>query len=143
MIAPDQVTLALVTIGDVDLAPILDNAPPEFEVVIWDNSSRPIDYKVFGRYMVIPEATRPVIAFLDDDAYLEPDQWAQLLAAYEPGVVTGNMIRHDPVWERRYHDTTLLGWGAIFDRDLPEVAFEKYAQVLPDGLGVHDVTGRR
>jgi len=130
MIDPSQVTLVLVTMGDVDLAQITDHAPPEFEIVTWDNSRR-IDYKVFGRYMGALEATRPVVAFIDDDCYLTRDQWGELLAAYEPGVVTGNYLRHDPVWERRYADTTLLGFGSIFDRDLPWLAFARWARHEP------------
>lgn len=131
-ITPDKVALVLVTMGDVPLEQITDHCPPEFEIVVWNNldGSRP-DYKVFGRYMGILEATRPVIAFLDDDAWLSRGQWDELLAAYEPGVVTGNFLRHDPLWERRYKDTTLLGWGAIFDRDLPWLAFCRWARHEP------------
>lgn len=128
---PSLVSLCLVTIGDVDLAPIIENAPPEFEVPVWNNATRGINYKVFGRYMVIPEATRPVIAFIDDDCFLTRAQWQVLLDEYEPGVVTGNLLKEDPVWRARYHDTTLLGWGSIFDRDLPTRAFERYARYHP------------
>lgn len=128
---PSQVSAVLVTIGDVDLTPICESFPPEYEVVVWDNSSRPVDYKVFGRYMGIHEATRPVIFFQDDDCLLSPEQHQVMLDAYEPGVVTGNMIYDDPVWARRYHDTTLLGWGAIFDRDLPFDAFARYERYYP------------
>lgn len=121
----------LVTIGDVDLTPILDSFPPEYEVVVWDNSTRPADYKVFGRYIAIREATRPVIFFQDDDCVLTSHQHHAMLEAYEPGVVTGNMIYDDPVWRARYKDTTLLGWGAIFDRELPYIAFRKYRRYHP------------
>ena len=41
--------------------------PPEYEVVVWDNSRRPYDAGVFGRYLGIVEATRPVIVFQDDE----------------------------------------------------------------------------
>lgn len=131
MITPDQVSVCLVTMGDVDLRLLTNHMPPEFEIVVWDNSRRPQDWKVFGRYMAIEEASRPVIAFLDDDAYLTRDQWDVLLAEYEPGVVTGNLIHDDPVWRKRYFDTTLLGWGAVFDRNLPAIAFEKYSRYYP------------
>ncbi len=129
MITADQVTAVLVTMGDVDLAEITNHMPSEFEIVTWNNldGSRP-DYKVFGRYMGILEATRPVIVFIDDDCWLTRDQWQVMLDAYEPGVVTGNMIYDDPTWRKRYHDTTLLGWGSIFDRDLPWQAFMRYAR---------------
>lgn len=128
---PGRVALVLVSMGDVDLAQITDDAPDEFEIVVYNNATRPVDYKVFGRYMGILETARPVIAFIDDDCRLSSAQWQELLAAYEPGVVTGNMIREDPVWRGRYHDTTLLGWGSIFDRDLPWLAFMRYARHFP------------
>lgn len=127
---PALVSAVLVTIGDVDLTPILESLPPEYEVVIWNNAER-TDFKVFGRYMGILEATRPVVFFQDDDCLLTPDQHQQLLDAYEPGVVTGNMIYDDPVWKKRYADTTLLGWGAIFDRELPWRAFMRWARHRP------------
>jgi len=127
---PSQVSLVLVTMGDVNLAQITDHAPEEFEIVTWDNSVR-TDYRVFGRYMGLLETTRPVAAFVDDDCYLTREQWGELLAAYEPGVVTGNYLRHDPVWEKRYADTTLLGFGSIFDAHLPWLAFMRYARHYP------------
>ncbi len=127
---PTDVSLVLVTMGDVDLEQITDHCPPGFEIVVWNNGDGSLpDYKVFGRYMGILEATRPVVAFIDDDCWMSRDQWDELLAAYEPGVVTGNMIYDDPTWRRRYHDTTLLGWGAVFDRDLPWLAFMRYARL--------------
>ncbi len=129
-ITPDKVTAVLVTMGDVDLAEMTATMPPEFEIVVWDNSRR-IDYKVFGRYMGILEATRPVIWFQDDDCMLTPEQYQVMLDAYEPGVVTGNLLREDPIWRKRYKDSTLLGWGAVFDRDLPWLAFMRYARLYP------------
>jgi hypothetical protein len=134
LLDPSEVCLVLVTMGDVVLEQITDHCPPGLEVVVWNNATRPYDYRVFGRYMGILETARPVIAFLDDDCYLTRPEWETLLAAYEPGVVTGNMIYDDPVWRARYHDTTLLGWGAIFDRDLPWAAFMRYARHYPVDL---------
>lgn len=128
---PARVSAVLVTMGDVDLTAITATMPPEFEIVVWNNATRPADFKVFGRYIGIREATRPVIAFLDDDCWLSREQWQTLLDAYEPGVVTGNMIREDPLWRSRYHDTTLLGWGAIFDRHLPGEAFRVWRRYRP------------
>lgn len=125
-LAPDQVSAVLVSFGDVDLTPIIETFPREYEVVIWDNARRPVDYKVFGRYMGIMEATRPVIYFQDDDCIVSDHQ--AFLDAYEPGVVTGNLIYEDPLWRKRYEDSTLLGWGSIFDRDLPWQAFMRYAR---------------
>ena len=124
---PSQVAVCLVTIGDVDLAPILATVPDGCEVVVWDNSRR-ADYMVFGRYMAILEATRPIVFTQDDDCVVPI---AEILSHYDPCVVTGNLIREDVVWRRRYHDTTLLGFGAVFDAHLPWLAFAKYARKGP------------
>lgn len=143
VITPDKVTAVLVTMGDVNLEEMTATMPPEFEIVVWNNcdGSR-ADYKVFGRYMGILEATRPVIWFQDDDCTLTEEQYAVMLDAYEPGVVTGNMIYEDATWRRRYHDMTLLGWGAIFDRDLPWKALMRFARYYPIDLSfMHAVGG--
>lgn len=131
-IDPSQVAAVVPTRGDVDMTPIVASFPPEYEVVVWDNSVRP-NYGVFGRYMGILETTRPVIYTQDDDCVLSPDRHRALLAEYEPGVVVGNMIYEDPQWRKTYRDTTQLGWGALFDRTLPFHAFMRYATVHPIG----------
>jgi hypothetical protein len=131
VVDPSQVCAVLVTMGDVNMGDVIDTMPPEYEIVVWNNAHRPADFKVFGRYVGIREATRPVVFFQDDDCVLSREQHLAMCAAYEPGVVTGNMIYADPVWEKRYEDTTLLGWGAIFDRELPYLAFRKYRRYHP------------
>jgi len=115
-----------VTRGDVNLRSIVDSLPYG-EVVIWDNSKRHYDAKVYGRYLGIAEATNRVIFFQDDDCILSAAHHQLLLDAYEPGVVVGSMPYPDPM----YQDTTLLGWGALFDRELPEIAFRNYNKVFP------------
>jgi len=112
----------------VNLAPILKTLPYG-EVVVYDNSVRPYDWKVFGRYVAISETQKPVIYFQDDDCLVTCHE--TLLEAYEPGVVVGNMLDHHPPRLATYHDTTLLGWGALFDRELPFDAFEQYARFYP------------
>ena len=109
------------------MAPILNTLPPEVEPVVWDNSVEE-DHGVYGRYMAIHRTTRPVIITQDDDCLVR--NWEQLLEAYEPGLVVGNM-RDDPARLRFYRDTTMLGWGAIFDRELPFLAFARYARFFP------------
>jgi hypothetical protein len=114
----------LVTRGDVDMRPIIA-ALPYGEIVVWDNSKRPSDAKVFGRYLGIAEAKNPVIYVQDDDCIVNYHDL--LLAAYEPGVLVGSMPEPNP----QYRDTTLLGWGALFDRDMPQKAFDLWATVHP------------
>jgi hypothetical protein len=125
---PQDVCAVLVTRGDVDLQPILETLPYG-DLVVWDNSQRSKDWKVYGRYLGIAETSKPIIFFQDDDCIVRCH--AALLDAYEPGLVVGNMLNHDPARLAIYHDTTLLGWGAIFDRDLPFEAFAKYERFYP------------
>jgi hypothetical protein len=127
-ISPEDVCACLVTRGDVDMEPILDTLPYG-DFVIWDNSKNEIDWKVYGRYLAINETAKPVIYFQDDDCLITCHD--ALMEAYEPGVVVGNMLNDDPGRLARYHDTTLLGWGSLFDRILPFAAFTKYARFYP------------
>lgn len=123
----DDVSAVLVTRGDVDLGPIIETLPYG-ELVIWDNSKRPYDAGVFGRYVAIGETTRPLVYFQDDDCLVSCHD--ALLAAWEPGHVVGNAF-DDAERLKRYEGTTLLGWGALFDADLPWQAFTYYARFHP------------
>jgi hypothetical protein len=127
-LAPESVCAILVTRGDVDMQPIIASLPREYEIVVWDNSTRPYDAGVFGRYLAIAETYKPVVYVQDDDCIVTCHD--ELLAAYAGGVVVGNAF-DDAERLARYHDTTLLGWGAIFDRDLPWRAFQRYALHFP------------
>lgn len=128
MISPDQVCAVLVTRGDVDLTPICETLPYG-DTIVWDNSSKFLgDYRVFGRYMGILETRQPYIYFQDDDCIVRNHE--QLMAAWEFGKVVGN-FRRDPARERFFRDSTLLGWGALFERELPFRAFFRYARYFP------------
>jgi hypothetical protein len=99
---------------------IIESIPDEWEVVVYDNSKRE-DYSVFGRYAAIELTDAELIYVQDDDCVLDPQEVAD---AYEPGKLTANMperFRHD-----FYTDHCLVGFGAIFDRDLPAAAFDRF-----------------
>jgi len=125
-LSTDDIAAVLVTRGDgldgVDLAPILSALP--FPVVVWDNQRRPFNAKVFGRYLAILETDRPVIFTQDDDAIVHCIP--ELIAHYEPGKIVAAMKKgHRP------GEPPMLGWGALFDRDLPWRAFERWLQRWP------------
>ena len=122
-----NVSVVIVTRGDVELAPIIGQDWPDEvqEIVVWDNSVE-TDYKVYGRYAAIARTAHPVIYVQDDDC-LTPA--TEIIAAYEPGRLVANMPRSR--WEG-YPDSALVGWGAVFDRLLPTIAIGKFA----DGMGV-------
>lgn len=137
-----DVSAVLVTRGDVDVDPILQSwlHAGIQDAVVWDNSQT-TDLAVYGRYAAIEHARQPVILVQDDDAILPPESIAALVAGYQPGVVTANMparFRHG-----FYRDHCLVGFGAIFDRTLPQHAFNRflaryYPQFEQPGLEVTD-----
>jgi hypothetical protein len=82
-----NVSAIIVTRGDVDIVPILDSLPAEWEVLVWDNGRGSIsrrvskhllarivtgegelpDLAVYGRYRAIEYATNDLIYVQDDD----------------------------------------------------------------------------
>jgi SAM-dependent methyltransferase len=124
----EDVSAVLVTRGNVDMAPIIASLPFD-DIVIWDNSSRGEDLSVYGRYAAIAEAKNDVIYVQDDDCIIShlPD----LIAEYRPGLVVANMPVDHLAGKETYDDVVLVGWGALFQRDLPFAAFEEYAARYP------------
>lgn len=125
MLTVDDIAAVLVTRGDVNMQPILDSLPYP-EVVVWDNSKRPFDCKVFGRYLGILETTKPVIYVQDDDCIVPPHAHEAMRNAYGPGEIVANMPD-----SHRPDEPPMLGWGALFDRDLPWQAFQKWCPEHP------------
>jgi len=121
-----NVSAVVVTRGDVDLDPSvvpLREAGID-DIVVWDNSKRAHDLAVYGRYAAIAEATGAAVVVQDDDVILDIDSVRSLIDAHQPGHVICNMparFRHG-----FYRDHCLVGFGAIFDRDLPEQAFKRF-----------------
>src|SRR2546423_8180622 len=113
----------LVTRGGVDLTPILNSLPAAVDdVVIWDNSKRPEDLKVLGRYAAVTEARHHAIYTQDDDCVVDV---AAVLATYEqapPGLVVANMplakrAEYAVLCGQTYPGIALVGWGACFDAE--------------------------
>jgi hypothetical protein len=104
-------------------------------VVVWDNSVEQ-DLGVYGRYQAIERCARPVIYVQDDDCLVDDAAIALLLAAYEPGMIVANMP--ESRWDD-YPDSCLVGWGAVFDRDLPDQAFIRFG--ASDAAGADEFLG--
>lgn len=116
-----RIAACLVTRGNVPMDEIIESIPDDWEIVMYDNSKRP-DVAVYGRYAAIELTDAEVIYVQDDDCVLDP----QLIAdAYEPGKLTANMPEH--FRHAFYAEQCLVGFGAIFDRGLPERAFSRFA----------------
>lgn len=130
-----RVAACIVTRGNVPLDEITESLPAEWEVIVWDNSQRE-DLVVYGRYAAIELTDAEVIYVQDDDCVLEPAGHGQLLGAWQyhheqgSNVLVSNMparFRHD-----FYSDSCLVGFGAIFHRDLPATAFSRFAFKRPE-----------
>jgi hypothetical protein len=115
-----NVTACLVTRGNVAMTEILASIPKPWDVVLWDNSMEVANLLVYGRYAAIEHACTDVVYVQDDDCILEPSSFRKLYNAYKPGVLTANM---PGPFRAHYTDSCLLGFGAIFDKDLPAKAF--------------------
>ncbi len=126
MIVNEEVTAIVVTRGDVDLVPVLDPLPFD-EIGVWDNSEGE-DLSVYGRYAAIEQATTKAVLVLDDDVELSPEAIEGFLRAYVPRRIVANMPRE---YRARYTDNCLVGFGAIFDRDLPAKAFARFREHAP------------
>lgn len=130
-LTPDNVSVVIPTRGDVDMSPITKNLKTAgfVDLVIWDNSKR-VDEGIFGRYAAIPEAKHDVIVTQDDDLLVHA--WDEILAEYEPGVLT---VNYPEPW-----DVPWVACGSVFDRDLPKQAFARYLAEYPyDFLFTHRI----
>lgn len=116
-----RVSCVIPTRGDHDLGEILDSLPAFADVIVWDNSRVARDLGLYGRYQAIGDARRRVIVTQDDD--LVVTCWDEILAAYQPGVLT---VNYPEPW-----DIPWVARGAIFDLELPFAAFTRYLRWYP------------
>lgn len=121
MIPAEDVAGIVVSRGDVPLTDVLRPLEPLGDVIVWNNALDE-DLSVFGRYQAIQATGKPVVLVVDDDVALSPEAVDGLLAAYEPGKIVANMPTE---YRARYTDSCLVGFGAIFERDLPRQAFNR------------------
>lgn len=115
-------TAVIVTRGDVDLAPVLDSLPAEWPVVVWDNSKREEDLKVYGHFAALIEVQTEYVYMQDDDAIC-PAQ--AVLDAWRPEYAD-KILLNVPDGE-----TPWISWGSIFHKDLPWPALSAYQDAYP------------
>lgn len=135
LLSPTDVSAVIVTKGDVDLAPVLESLIFD-DVVVWDNSVEQ-DMKTYGRVLGAMRARNPVVYSQDDDIVHSRDNQEAILAAYEPGVLTGCMWRE---WsdgargqgiENGYDDLVFPGSGSVCDRTVWADAINAYLDHWP------------
>lgn len=123
MISASEVSAVLVTRGDVDMDPITESIHEAgiHDIIVWDNSQRPVDHGIYGRYAAIREARNSVVITQDDDLIVTC--WPEILDAYRPGVLT---VNYPEPW-----DIPWVARGAVFDSDLPGRSFGRYLTAHP------------
>jgi hypothetical protein len=128
-----HVSAVIVTRGNVDLSPILDGLPFE-DVMVWDNSKES-DLLVYGRYEALRRVRNDVVYVQDDDCVLPPESISALVDAH--GEVPGNhIVANMPrPFREHYSDSCLVGFGAVFERTMPRLAFNAFRK-FTTGLAV-------
>lgn len=128
MIDGKKVTAVVVTKGDVDLDPLWDSLAVFGQVIVWDNSKKTFDRKVYGRYAAVLFADHEYVYVQDDDAIINT---GRLCDEYQPGELLCNMKpHHAEVYQRQYPGIALVGWGAIFPKAM--IDFSPYFAKYPD-----------
>ncbi len=136
MPTPADVSAVIVTKGDVDLTPVLDSLIFD-DVVVWDNSAMPEDFKTFGRVLGAERAAHDVIYSQDDDIIHTAAAQRDIVSSYQEGILTGCMW---PEWsagakaqgiENGYDDLVFPGSGSISDWRLWEDATDEYLAEWP------------
>lgn len=121
-------TAVITTRGDVDLAPALSGIPDEWPKVIWDNSERDADLKVYGYFAALREVETEYVYTQADDAVIVAQA---LLAAWTPedaDRILLNVADGETPW---------ISFGAIFRKDLVAPAIDRYLDAYHDGV-LHD-----
>lgn len=111
-------TAVIVTRGDVDLAPVLDSLPAGWPKLIWNNSEKLVDLKVYGHFAALADVETEYVYMADDDAICPAqavlDAWSEKEHADK---ILTNVRDGDTPW---------ISWGAIFRKDLPGPAIDRY-----------------
>ena len=122
-----DVTACLVTRGDQpEMIERIIATLPYDEIIVWDNSKRE-DFKIYGRFMAMKEASNEVCYTQDDDCLFYEHE--ALLAEYEDGVPT-YVYGHYPE-EGGYGDLPLPCGGALIPRSVAFAAFNRYFEHHP------------
>ena len=126
MLDPNNVTACLVTRGNVPMDPILETLPFA-KVLIWDNSTREYDLKVYGRYEMAQHAETEWIAWVDDDVVFT--EWDALLEASECDTFVSNNA-HGPN-HGGYNDLALQAAGAIIPKSMIQSTWDRWWRRYP------------
>lgn len=136
-----NVSACLVTREDVYPQEIIDSLPNSWEIVIWYNDYGRIersdgwgevctDLAVYGRYAAIEYASHDLIYVQDDDVIVsDPQAIVDALgrkSGYPSSATNSVICNMPPEFRPHYPDSGLVGFGAAFHRDAPNIAFGKF-----------------
>jgi hypothetical protein len=139
----------IVTRGDVDTAPLMETWPAEWERLVWDNGAEEVwvqpqrdaawysypvsDQGPHGRFAAIEYAAHDLCLCQDDDVIVgdpehlvkrwEIEKFGAHFGLVPPDFVICNMPQE---FREHYPDSSLVGFGACFQRDAPERAFQRF-----------------
>lgn len=155
-----KVSACLVTRGDVDMQPVLDSLPDEWEKILWVNGrvvgkavwDEQNDWSikdahtgipelaVYGRYAAVKYASHDLIYVQDDDVIVSDpqaimDAWLEYCGNPEQRqAISAPVVCNMPqVFRPHYPDSGLVGFGAAFHRDAPARAFGRFFGTGPGG----------
>lgn len=127
---PNNVTAVITTRGDVDLTPVLGSLEPVFgrNIVVWDNSERDYDMKVYGYFAALREVRTPYVYTQADDAIIDAQALLDAWTPEDENRILLNVADGDTPW---------ISFGAVFRRELSEEPINRYLDRYHDGI-LHD-----
>ena len=133
----EKVTACIVTRGDHDLDEIYFSlADADIPLIkVWDNSKRDTDLSVYGRYALVEETDSELIYVQDDDCVLPPEAIQYMVGTYPSVPRDGWPVlanQPEPFRHEFYSDHCLVGFGAVFHRDAPKRAFDRFEEESGD-----------
>ena len=136
-----NVSVCIATRGDINMCPIVDSLPKEWEIIVWDNKrgvyvngkcvqAVPSDLGAYGRFEGLRRYATNTLCYVQDDDVIVSDPealtrlWEHLTDKGFPiAVLVCNMPEE---FRSHYPDSAMVGFGACFRRDLPEHAFKRF-----------------
>lgn len=126
----DDVTAVIVTRGDVPLDDVLASLKPVFgdRIVVWDNSERDADLKVYGYFAALREVETEYAYTQADDAIVDAQALIDCWRAVDEDRIVLNVADGDTPW---------ISFGGLFRKNLPNAAINRYIDAFHDGQ-LHD-----
>jgi hypothetical protein len=123
MITKSQISACIVSPNPVLPAEIMASLDGFGEIIVGDG----VTYGVYGRYKAVEQAKFDVVYTQDDDCVVDVDS---LIAEYVEGCLVANMTQERAIDYQG--DITLVGWGALFPKTMPDKVLTYYLNRFGD-----------